>query len=122
MEFTYYNPNPKGQKVGDCSVRAVAKALDIGWDEAFLKLAVSALALADMPSSDVVWGDVLRCNGFGRTICPDCYNAEKFCNDHPSGTFVLAFGGHVATVVNGILYDSWDSSGLVPQYFWYRKE
>lgn len=27
--WKYYNPNPVGKKTGDCSVRAVAKALDV---------------------------------------------------------------------------------------------
>ena len=26
MGFSYFNPNPAGQKVGDCTVRAIAKA------------------------------------------------------------------------------------------------
>ena len=79
-----------------------------------------------MPSSDAVWGAVLRQHGFYRKAipnrCPDCYTAEDFCRDHPEGVFVLGFGGHVATVVDGILYDSWNSSREIPVYMWYRKE
>lgn len=40
--------------------------------------------------------------------------------DHPDGVFVLAFGGHVATVKNGILFDSWDSSNETPIYYYRR--
>ena len=123
--WQYYNPNPFERNVGDCAVRAVAKALDIDWESAYIMLAVQAFAMMDMPSSDNVWGAVLRQNGFNRSVvpntCPDCYTAEDFCEDHPYGTFVLAFGGHVATVVDGVLYDSWNSSQLVPQYFYYVK-
>ena len=123
--WQYYNPNPFERNVGDCAVRAVAKALDTDWESAYIMLAVQAFAMMDMPSSDNVWGAVLRQNGFNRSIvpntCPDCYTAENFCEDHPYGTFVLAFGGHVATVVDGVLYDSWNSSQLVPQYFYYVK-
>ena len=79
-----------------------------------------------MTSSDSVWGAVLRMNGFYRealpNTCPDCYTAEDFCIDHPIGTYVLGFGGHVATVVDGNLYDSWNSLHEIPQYYWYRKE
>ena len=124
--WQYYNPNPFERNVGDCSVRAVAKALDTDWESAYIMLAVQAFAMMDMPSSDNVWGAVLRQNGFNRSVipnkCPDCYTAEDFCADHPYGTFVLAFGGHVATVENGVLYDSWNSSQLVPMYFYYRKD
>ena len=126
MAYTFYNPNPVGRRVGDCSVRAIAKALDTDWETAFALLASNAFSMGDMPSSDSVWGATLRQRGFYRdsipNTCPDCYTAEDFCRDNPHGVFVLGFGGHVATVVNGILYDSWDSSHEIPQFFWYRKE
>lgn len=122
--YKYYNPNPAGRVVGDCAVRAVSKALGITWEEAFDKLATAAYKMADLPNSDSVWGAVLRMNGFYRealpNTCPDCYTARDFCWDNPVGTYVLGFGGHVATVVDGVLYDSWDSSSEIPQYFWSR--
>lgn len=121
-----YNPNPTGRKVEDCSVRAVAKALDTDWETAYSKIALAGFNMGDMPHSNSVWGAVLRQNGFYRTslpdTCPDCYTAEDFINDHPEGVFVLGFGRHVATAVDGDLYDSWDSMQEIPQYVWYKKE
>lgn len=124
--FVEYNPNPIGRRVGDCSVRAIAKALDVSWETAYIMMTINGVEMGDMPSADSVWGSVLRQAGFYRTAlpdeCPDCYTAEDFCRDHPHGTFVLGFGGHVATVIDGDLYDTWDSSQEVPQFYWYRKE
>lgn len=121
-----YNPNPTGRIVGDCAVRAVAKALKVDWETAYEMIAENGYRMGDMPSSDSVWGSVLRQNGFYRRSipnrCPDCYTADDFCRDNPVGTFVLAFGGHAATVDNGDLYDSWNSSTLIPAYVWYRKD
>lgn len=121
-----YNPNPTGRHVGDCSIRAVAKALDVDWETAYALITTNGFAMGDMPHSDSVWGAVLRQHGFYRSsipnTCPDCYTAEDFCKDRPQGTYVLGFGTHTATVVDGNLYDSWDSSKEVPQYFWYRKD
>lgn len=120
----YYQPNPCGRSVGDCSVRAISKALGISWEEAYNIICEAGFKMCDMPSSDSVWGAVLRTNGFYKTTipnsCPDCYTAEDFCRDNPVGVFVLGFGGHVATVVDGYLYDSWDSSREIPVYMWYR--
>ena len=88
-------------------------------------IAVNGFAMGDMPSSNSVWGAVLRQNGFQRKAieneCPDCYTAEDFAKDHPSGIYVLGFGHHVATVKDGRLYDSWDSSDEVPQYYWAKE-
>lgn len=121
-----YNENPTGRRVGDCAVRAVSVALGIDWEAAFSLLSVNAFQMGDMPSSDSVWGSVLRQHGFYRAAipdtCPDCYTAEDFARDHPSGVYVLGFGGHVATVLDGVIYDSWDSSMEIPQFYWYQKE
>ena len=124
--WKHFNNNPAGRNVGDCSVRAIAKALDLDWETAYLRIALAGLQMGDVISSDSVWGAVLREEGFYReaipNTCPNCYTAEDFCRDHPYGVFVLGFGGHVATVVDGVLYDSWDSSNEIPIYYWYRKD
>lgn len=124
--WQFYNPNPMARQLGDCAVRAVSVALDIDWEDAFMLLADAALAMADMPSSDAVWSAVLRQHGFYRKAipdsCPDCFTAEDFCIEHPIGVYVLAFGGHVATVVDGVILDTWDSSKEIPQYYFYRKD
>ena len=121
-----YNPNPAGRNVGDCSVRAISAALGIDWESAFRLLADAAYAMGDMPSSDSVWGAVLRQSGFYRSAipnsCPDCYTAEDFARDNPRGIYVLGFGGHCATIVDGVIYDAWNSSNEVPIYVWHRKD
>ena len=126
MKYIEYNNNPVGRSVGDCAVRAISKALDYDWESAYVLLAINGLNMGDMPNSDSVWGATLRQEGFYRksipNTCPECYTAEDFANDHPYGTYVLGFGGHVATIIDGVLYDSWNSSQLIPQYFWHRKE
>lgn len=86
-----YNPNPTGRRVEDCSVRAVAKALGISWEDAFALLSKNAYQMGDMAHSNSVIGSVLRMHGFYRkaipNTCPDCYTAEDFLRDHPRGTF-----------------------------------
>lgn len=124
--YVEYNPNPVGRSVGDCSVRAVAKALDIDWESAYAMIALNGFLMGDMPSSNSTWGAVLRKNGFYMTAIPsdkpNDYTAEDFAREHPTGIYVLGFGNHVATVVDGDLYDSWNSSKEIPVYYWYRKD
>lgn len=120
--YVEYNPNPALRRVGDCAVRAIAVALSTDWETAYDMLATAGYNMADMPSSDSVWGAVLRQHGFYRFAisndCPDCYSAADFVFDHPKGIYVLGFGGHVATARDGYLYDSWNSENEIPQFYW----
>lgn len=124
--YDYYNPNPGGLIVGDCTVRALAIALGVDWDTAYWMIVSRGGEVYNMPSSNAVWGDVLRQNGFTfhplLDRCPYCYTADDFCYDHPEGICVLGFGTHVATVIDGVIYDSWDSSDAVPEYYWQKEE
>lgn len=126
MAYIYYNPNPVAANVADCAVRAVAKALHITWEDAYIRLTINGINMGDIISNDNVWGSVLRQNGFYKEVipneCPDCYTAEDFCREHPTGTYVLGFGGHVATVIDGNIYDSWDSSRMIPIYYWHKED
>ena len=126
MAWKSYNPNPVQADAGDCAVRAVAKALDISWEEAYAKLSMAGYLMGDMPNADWVWGSVLRQNGFIREIvpntCPDCYTVAEFCHDNPRGVYVIKSENHIATVVDGTLFDSWNSEYKVPIYYWTRKE
>lgn len=122
--YIEWNNNPVSRRVGDCSVRAISKALDVDWETAYAMIASIGFAMGDMPSSNSVWGAVLRQNGFKKQAipnsCPDCFTFADFARDNPRGTFVLGTGSHVATVVDGDLYDSWNSSDEIPVFVWYK--
>lgn len=121
--FIGYNPNPvRSDPVGDCAVRAVAKALDITWEDAYAKLSANGFLMGDILNSDAVLAAVLRSNGFKRgTVdneCPDCYTVADFAEDNKEGIYVLKSDNHVATIIDGNLFDSWDSSNRVPLWYW----
>lgn len=124
MGYANYNPNPMRRSGIDCTVRAISKALGQSWDETFTGLSLQGFLLCNMPSANHVWGAYLREKGFMRRIipdsCPDCYTVEDFAADHPRGTYILALSEHVVCVQNGDWYDSWDSGGEVPLYYWTR--
>ena len=123
--FVYLNLNPGNKIVGDCTVRAISLAMDQSWADTYADLTMVGRFLYDMPSSNSVWGEYLLLNGFRRHIipntCPACYSVRQFARDYPVGTFVLATGSHVVTVIDGNYYDTWDSGDEIPIYYW-RKE
>ena len=125
MAYQFYNPNPLRNTVGDCVIRAICKAFDYDWYKAYTEITVQGYAMCDMPSSNAVWGQYLKLNGYRRYIipntCPDCYTIDDFCNDNPVGTFIVCTGSHVVAIVDGTLYDSWQSGSETPIFYW-RKE
>lgn len=123
--WVQFNNNPDRALVGDCTIRAISKAIGKPWDDTYIYLAVQGFKMKDMPSSNRVWGEFLYQNGFRRFIipdsCPNCYTIKDFCAEHKSGKYILATGTHVVCVCDGNYYDSWDSGDEIPIYYW-RKE
>ena len=107
-------------------MRAISTAAGISWDKAYCELCAAGYSMADMPDANAVWGAVLRRHGFRRHLipenCPECYTVEKFCEDHPSGVYVLALRAHVVAVVNGNYMDTWNSGEECPLYFWSKED
>lgn len=127
MAFVFYNPNPENKRTGDCSVRALCKALDQDWETSFLGMVVFAMKDYDMPSANHVWGEYLIEKGFLRfvipSVCPYCMSVGEFAQKFPRGTYVLACDNdHVVTLVDGDWYDTWDSVDSVVLYFYQKQE
>ena len=124
--WRYVNLNPRKKSVGDCTVRAIAIATGSAWVDTYLDLCLLGMVMADMPSANSVTTAYLRNKGFHRrTIpddCPDCYTIEDFCKDHPKGTYIIGTGSHLTTVIDGDLWDSWDSSNECPVYYFEKVE
>ena len=122
MQWESYNANPQYKRVGDCTVRAISKALDQDWETTFLWLCLYGFIFSDMPSSNQVWGAYLRDKGFVRHAndC-ECVTVECFCKENPNGCYILSLDKHVVTVIDGVLYDTWDSSDEIVIYYW-KKE
>ena len=126
MAYKAFNNNPRGQRVGDCAVRAISKALGKDWEDAYISLCSEGLMYGDMPSANYVWGMYLRKYGFEQkmisSICPHCTTVSKFAKDHPTGIYVLACQNHVVCVDSGNWYDSWDSSDEIVLYYFEKQE
>ena len=120
------NLNPHGKQVGDCTVRAISLATGKGWYDTYFGMALQGAIMCNMPSANSVTTAFLKRNGFRRrTIpddCPDCYTIADFCKDHPKGTFVIGTGSHLTTIIDGCLWDSWDSRNETPVYYFEKSE
>lgn len=127
MSYEYFNPNPFNRSTGDCVIRSISKALGQTWDETYVGLCLEGYKIGDWGNSDKVWGRHLYSKGFRRHFIPDdglgAYTVQDFAHDNPSGIFILSMPGeHVVTVIDGEIYDTWNSGGSCPSYYWAKKE
>jgi len=124
--YIYTNPNPSNRKTGDCVIRAIAILTNSSWEQAYMDLCKEGLLQADLPNANSVWASFLRKFGYERDVisnsCPDCYTIEDFAYDHPQGRYAVCTGSHVVAVMDGDIYDAWNSSNEIPAYYFYKEE
>ena len=110
MQYKYYNANPLGRRVNDCTVRAISIANDISWDEAYDWLSTYAKAQGIM-MDEVEYIDKFLEDNFIK-LC-GCKNKVKvtvgqFIESHPYGTFLITMNGHITCCIDGCIYDTFD--------------
>ena len=117
--FQYYQPNKLDLKdhYGDCTIRALSKALNLSWLEAFdlmipicrkyqspnifnLPCKIENEAMAEL---GFVYQGISNKRGSVRPTVDD------FAKNHPEGTYIVNVANHEVAVVDGCYYDTWDS-------------
>lgn len=129
--FVYYQPNELDlkDKYGDCTVRALSKALGVTWAEAFEAMIPicrreQTTNIFNVPAKKRA--DLLNELGFTYTGISNKRGTKRPCVDsfakaHPKGTYIVTVAHHVVAVVDGKYYDTWDS-GDCSLYGYYTKE
>lgn len=88
----------------------------------FIDICAQGFKMADMPSSNRVWGEYLRHRGFGRRTAEADIPVRMFCEEHDNGVYILGCDGHVLAAIDGYYYDTWDSGDETVAYYWALSE
>ena len=108
--FHYYNANPLGRRVNDCTVRAISLATGATWDETYEKLSDFAQSQAIMPD-EVLYIDQYLSRRY-KKVC-DCrgkLTIGEFAREFNQGTYLVTMSGHITCVINGLIWDTFDPS------------
>lgn len=126
--YEYYNPHPKGKNVGDCVKRAVCKAMNMDYMDVqrMLNRIKNDIGAKDFRRLSVRV-ELARREGWGHIVYDkwgddSMMDAETFQKEHPKGTYILNMKRHCVACVDGMLYDTWDSSKRGVSDVWVIKE
>ena len=108
--YKYYNANPRGREVNDCTVRAISLATNRSWDTTYEELSKFAQAQAIM-LDEVNYIDEYLERKFTK-IC-GCKEGKQitvgeFVKQNPYGTYLITMNGHITCLKDGIIYDTFD--------------
>lgn len=122
MAYVYSNPNPNGDKLTDCSVRAVAKVLGKDWEDAYIGLCAIGHSYKDMPSSPYCIETYMKEQGFEKTVLspayPRCTTVSTFSEENKTGKFLLVTENYIVTTVDGDYFDIFDCGNEEVLYYY----
>lgn len=77
--------------------------------------------MAEIPNANRVWGVYLLEHGFKEHSllrkCRECYTVNDFCLDYPTGTYVVGTNDHAIAIIDGDIWDLFDSGDMYPMYY-----
>lgn len=114
--YKYYNANPLGRLVNDCSIRAISLATDTSWDQTYNKLAHFAR------QQGITFSEVEFINEYLADQYP-CFEPQdmkidtlgEFLDLNLPGHWLVTMSGHITCVIDGVCYDTFDPSD---RYIW----
>lgn len=114
--YRYYNANKYHRNIEDCAIRSISKATEKSWDEIYDELANAGKELGLMMDS-VESIEYYLDSKFPR-VCHYSKTLGEFADEFPRGRFVVSMDGHLSTVVDGDILDTFDPSNKVIRCSW----
>ncbi len=134
--FHYFNANPKNWITGDCTFRAIATAFEKPWNDIVMDMAQLSIktgyAINDVKGIE----KFLNQNGWikqkqPRKLDNTKYTGAEFCNEIQNGKFqflkneriIAKIGGHhIVAIVDGQIWDIWNSTGKCIGNWWIKEK
>ena len=118
--FKYYNANPKGLHVHDCTIRAISLATGRTWDSVYQELSTYARLHCVMPDDVNCIDDYLNKNFEKIYYCDrDCaVSVGNFIASQPKGVYLITMSGHITCCIDGVIYDTFDCRDRVMWCAW----
>ena len=108
MPYRYLNQNKYKRHINDCTIRAISLATNKSWNDTYKELADAARRKGMMMDSKVFIEEYLD-RKFDRT-CHYSKTVGEFMKEFPYGTYLISMPNHLTVVINGVNYDTFDTT------------
>lgn len=106
--FIYYNANPYGRLINDCTIRAISLATGESWNDTYKELSNFARMQGSM------FDDIMYIDGYLDSKFDKVYRrsdgrrltVEDFIHLYDKGTYLLTMRGHITCCIDGVIYDT----------------
>lgn len=129
--FKFYNANPKNRFGGDCVVRAICTALNQSWEQTIREMTELGIKYGYVLNDQSLFPKYLESKGWKKMKQPrkddgTKYTGKEFCRDevqqypfnYPDRIVANIGGHHTVAIVDGRVWDTWDSTdGCIGNYW-----
>ena len=127
-DWVTYNANTRGTRTGDCTARAISLAFNKDYTATRKLLNDSAKTHYDWNynTHDNCIKVIRELGGGDLTANTEKVSVDYFADTHISGTYIVWCsengvsnkGNHLVTIIDGTVYDSWDSRKYFVKGYW----
>lgn len=121
--------NPKNWYINDSSVRAISKALDASWEDAYNLLSNAGRKIYNVPTSKQALNEILIENGYEFVTLGKPQRGSSrpsvanFIENHKSDIIVMNLADYFVTAIDGDIYDVSDKCLKSSVYsYWIKKK
>ena len=121
--------NPKNWYINDSSVRAISKALDVSWEDAYNLLSNAGRKIYNVPTSKQALNEILIENGYEFVTLGKPQrgssrpSVSNFIENYKSDIIVMNLADYFVTAINGDIYDVSDKCLKSSVYsYWIKKK
>lgn len=108
--FRYYNANPEGKHTTDCTIRAISLISGRKYESVKKGLInYKKISGADIYNNAVNAREYVKSIGGVWEKTGGKIKVKEFAASHPDGGYVLDMKGHYSALINGSVYDTWDT-------------
>lgn len=114
--YIYTNKNPNGQFENDCSIRSIATAEGITWDEAYDKLTELAQINRTMPDDAIFIRSYLDVNYPRVPYLPK--TVGEVAGMYDNNVVLITMQNHITCSMFGVVHDTFDCRDRVAEDAW----